>query len=268
MQQILKFFIRNQVGILFLLLLSISIGLTIQSHSYHNSKWVSSTSTVSSFFLNLKYDVTSYFSLRSENEKLHYQNKLLQEQLINFKTGEDFSTPIDSLYNIVNCHIISNSYDKTDNYVLIDVGNSDGVYEGFGVSLPNGIMGIVEKSAKHYSRVISILNTNLSINAKIKGSDQFGSLKWDANSYDEMILEDLPRSAKFKVGDTIVTGNNSLIFPQNLPIGNIKSFELDNNAGYYDIEVTLFTDMTNLDHAFVIIPDGIKEAQNLLEQDE
>jgi len=268
MQQILKFFIRNKVGILFLGLLSISIGLTIQSHSYHNSKWVSSTNTVSSFFLNLKYDVTSYFSLRSENEKLHHQNKLIQEQLINFKTHEDFSTPIDSLYNIVNCHIISNSYDKTDNFVLIDVGSKDGVKEGFGVSLPNGIMGIVEKSTKHYSRVISILNTNLSINAKIKNSNQFGSLKWEALSYREMILEDLPRSANFKVGDTIVTGNNSLIFPKNLPIGAIKSFELDNNAGYYFITVSLFTDMTNLDHAFVIIPDGIKEAQNLLEQDE
>lgn len=268
MQQILKFFIRNQVGILFLMLFTISIGLTIQSHSYHNSKWVSSTSLVSSYVLNIKYDITSYFNLKSENEKLHLQNKLQQEQLINFKTGEDFSMPIDSLYNIVNCHIISNSYDKTDNYVLIDVGSNDGIYEGFGVSLPNGIMGIVEKSGKHFSRVISILNTNLSINAKIKNSNHFGSLKWDTNSYNEMILEDLPRSANFKVGDTIVTGNNSLIFPKNLPIGVIKSFKLDDNSGYYNIGVTLFTDMTNLDHAFVILPEEIQEAKNLLEQDE
>lgn len=268
MQQILKFFIQNKVGILFLVLFCISIGLTIQAHSYHNSKWVSSTSFVSSFFLNIKYDITLYFKLESENKKLHQQNRFLQERQFNFERNGELPSLNDSIYQVINCHIISNSYDKTDNYVLVDVGTKDGVYEDFGVSLPNGIMGIVEKSTKNYSRVISILNTNLSINAKIKGSNQFGSLKWNGKSYQEMILEDLPRSAKFEIGDTVVTGNNSLIFPKDLPIGVIKSFELNVNAGYYYIEVLLFADMTNLDHAYVIIPNKIREAKKLMDKDE
>lgn len=268
MQQILKFFIQNKVGILFLMLFSLSIGLTIQSHSYHNSKWVSSTSFISSFFLDVKYDITSYFNLKTENENLQLQNSLLQEQLSNLEPKDYLSFSGDTLYKVINCHIISNSYDHTDNYVLINVGNEDGVFEGYGVSLPNGIMGIIEKSTKRYSRVISILNTNLSINAKLKGTYQFGSLKWDAQSYEEMILEDVPRSASFKIGDTIVTGNNSLIFPKDLPIGLIKTFNLNNNSGYYNIKVKLFADMTNLNSAYVILPKEIQEAKQLLEQDE
>jgi len=268
MQQILKFFIQNKVGILFLVLLSLSIGLTVKSHSYHNSKWVSSTSFISSFLLDMKYDVTSYFNLKTENENLQLQNRLLQEQLTNQGPNESLSSTVDTLYSIINCNIISNSYNKTDNYVMINVGNRDGVYEGYGVSLPNGIMGIVEKSTKKYSRVISILNTNLSINAKLKGTNQFGSLKWNAKSYDVMVLEDVPRSASFKIGDTIVTGNNSLIFPKDLPIGIIKTFNLNNNSGYYNIDVKLFADMTNLNYAYVILPKEIQEAKKLLEQDE
>lgn len=268
MQQILSFFIRNKVGILFLVLFSVSTGLTIQSHSYHNSQWVSSTSFISSYFLNLKYDITSYFNLKSENEKIHLQNRLLQEQFVNLKTENAPLIQIDSLYDIVNCHIISNSYDNIDNFVLIDVGSNDGINEGLGVSLPNGIMGIVEKTTTNYSRVISILNTNLSINAKIKGSNQFGSLKWNAKSYEKMILEDLPRSASFKIGDTIVTGNNSLIFPKDLLIGVIENFDLKDNSGYYNIEVNLFADMTNLNHAYVILPNKIQNAKNLLDQNE
>jgi len=269
MQQILRFFIQNKVGILFLMLFTISLGLTIQSHSYHNNKWVSSTSLVSSFFYNIRYDVTSYFNLKKDNEALLQQNTLLQQRLIGIndtlinKVAENNKT-----YKIIPAHIISNSYQRNDNFVLLDKGKNDGVYEGYGVSLPNGIMGVVEKSSDNYSRVISILNTNLSINAKLKNTNQFGSLKWDALNYNEMNLEDVPRSANFKVGDTVVTGSNSLIFPEGLPIGVVKSFDLKGNSGYYNIKTNLFADMTNLNQAYIIIPENIKEAQQLLDRDE
>jgi rod shape-determining protein MreC len=83
-----------------------------------------------------------------------------------------------------------------------------------------------------------------------------------------MNLEDVPRSANFKVGDTIVTGSNSLIFPEGLPIGFVKSFDLEGNTGYYNIKTKLFADMTNLNQAYIIIPENIKEAQKLLDRDE
>jgi rod shape-determining protein MreC len=269
MQQILKFFIQNKVGILFLVLFTISVGLTIQSHSYHNSKWVSSTNFVSSTFIGLKYDVTSYFSLKKENESLLIQNTYLQKEILALKDLNSSDSLIkEAPYSFISAHIISNSYNKKDNFVLLDKGQNDGVFEGYGVSVPNGIIGIVEKSTKNYSRIISILNTNLSINAKLKDSEQFGSLQWDTKLYNELLLKDLPRSANFKVGDTIVTGSNSLIFPEGLPIGVIKNFQLNENSGYFDIRVSLFADMTNLNQAYVILPKRIKEAQELLEENE
>jgi rod shape-determining protein MreC len=269
MQQIIKFFIQNKVGILFLMLFTISLGLTIQSHSYHNSKWISSTNLISSFFYDIRYDVTSYFNLKKDNEALLQQNTFLQQQLLDLKdTMGGKINENDRSYKFISAHIISNSYNRNNNFILLDKGKNNGVFEGYGVSLPNGIMGVVEESSGNYSRVISILNTNLSINAKLKNSNQFGSLKWDAVNYNEMNLEDVPRSANFKVGDTIVTGSNSLIFPEGLPIGVIKSFNLDGNSGYYNIRAQLFADMTNLNQAYIILPKKIKEARQLLEQNE
>ncbi len=269
MQQILKFFIQNKVGILFLMFFTISVGLTIQSHSYHNSRWISSTSYITSGIYDLKYDITSYFNLKEENENLLNQNAYLQ-RLILSKVDTTASDSINSIpnYTVIPAHIISNSYNKKDNFVLLDKGKNDGVFEGYGVSIPNGIIGIVEKSNNSFSRIISILNTNLSINAKLKNSDQFGSLQWDSKFYNEVLLNDLPRSANFKIGDTVVTGSNSLIFPEGIPIGVIKAFNLNENSGYFDIKVSLFADMTNLNQAYVIIPKKIKEAQDLLKEDE
>ena len=42
MQQIINFIIRNKTFLLFLLLFSVSIVFTIQSHSYHKSKFINS----------------------------------------------------------------------------------------------------------------------------------------------------------------------------------------------------------------------------------
>ncbi|MGX1024534.1 rod shape-determining protein MreC [Psychroflexus sp. MBR-150] len=265
MQQIIKFFIRNKVGILFVVLFVISIQLTIQSHTYHKSKWISSTNIFSAFLLDVRYNFTKYFELDIENEKLQLENIYLKQRLYNIKLAENDTVFLDSLYIFKPCQVISNSYSKVDNYVLINKGLSDGVDVNYAISLPNGILGIVEKSTKNYSRVISILNTNLSINAKLKGSNHFGSLQWDGSNPNTIYLQDLPRSASFNVGDTIVTGSNSLIFPENIPIGLIKDYELNENIGYYKIEVNLFEDMTNINHAYVIIPKKIKEAKRLLD---
>ena len=264
MQQIIKFFIRYKIGILFLLLFSIAISFSIQSHTYHNSKWISSTNSISALFFEFKHNLTQYFDLKKENQKLQFENNFLRQNLYNLNTITNDSVILDSLYTFKPCHVISNSYNRVDNYVLIDLGKADGVSENFAVNLPNGVLGIVEKSTQNYSRVISILNTNLSINAKLKNSNSFGSLHWDGSTPNTIYLEDLPRSASFSIGDTIVTGSNSLVFPKGIPIGSIRNYELNNNIGYYSIEIVLFEDMTNLDHAYVIIPKNIKEAQKLL----
>jgi len=269
MQQIIKFFIRNKVGILFILLFVFSIALTIQAHSYHKSKWLSSTQSVSAFILNTRYSITSYFDLKTANKKLHQENLYLKERLYNQKNEviRD-SVSQDSLFYIKACHVISNSYRKVDNYALIDIGQNDAVYENYAVTLPDGVLGIVEKSNSNFARVISILNTNLSINAKLKKSHHFGSLHWDGINPALMDLKDLPRSAKFQIGDSIVTGSNSLIFPKNIPIGKIVDFNLNENLGYYDIKVELFADMTNLDQAYVIIPKKITQAKQLMKSNE
>ena len=265
MQQILKFLIRFQVGILFLVLLGIALTLTINNHSFHQEKFISSTNVASSFFYRVKYDVVSYFNLKEDNTILQEENSYLQKQVFNLKFNESTPSTHDSLFDVIPTHVISNSYRKTRNHVLINGGEQDSIFKDYGVSLPNGILGIVEETTGHFSRVISILNTNLLINAKFKNNFQFGSLQWDGESYQHMQLNDIPRSATFNIGDTIVTGGNSLVFPEGILIGQVESYDLDNNKGYYNIKVKLFADMTNINEAYVIVPKQIGEAIKLLE---
>lgn len=67
-------------------------------------------------------------------------------------------------------------------------------------------------------------------------------------------------------GDTIVTGGMSTIFPEGIGIGTISSFQLDASQNYYNINIKLFNDMTNIGHVYIIKNLDRKEIEILEEQ--
>ncbi|GGE26301.1 rod shape-determining protein MreC [Psychroflexus planctonicus] len=247
----------------------VALFLTVEAHSYHTSKWVSSTNFISASIFEFKSGITDYIGLYSENEKLTLENTRLRNKLLNLEENAIFDQDSlilkDSTFISFPVKLISNSYLKTDNYLLLNKGEKDGMYENMGIISSQGIVGIVEETTANYARVISILNSNISINAKLKKSNHFGSLTWNAKQPNFVELVDVPRSAVIKVGDSVVTGGNSLIFPENLPIGEISDFQLNENQGYYDISIKLFNDMTSLKNLYAIQFNRREEASFLLE---
>ncbi|MFO7744897.1 MAG: rod shape-determining protein MreC [Psychroflexus sp.] len=269
MQQIILFLIKNKTGLVFIILMTIALGLTFKAHTYHNSKVVSSANFITGNILGTSESIYQYFDLETQNKILLEENELLRRKILNLSFTEDtlesnldFIT--DTLYRIQKTTVVSNYYDKIDNFLLIEGGVKDSIKEDLGVISSKGIVGIVQDVSQGYSRVISILNTNTSINAQLKKTSHFGTLTWDGKDPNILSLVDVPRSAPVRVGDTITTGGRSLIFPENVPIGIISEYELDENVGYYNISVKLFNDMTNLKHVYVIENTSKKEAYELL----
>ena len=126
-----------------------------------------------------------------------------------------------------------------------------------------GIIGIIDNTSPNYSTVMSILNKKSQINAKIKKSNHFGSLVWDGKSTGYVQLIDVPRLASIKKGDTIVTGGQSAIFPENIGIGTIANIYTEKETNYYTINIKLFNDMTNLGHVYIIKTKNREELINL-----
>lgn len=253
MQQIINFLLRYKTALLYLLLLTIALIFTVQSHSYHRSKIFNSANWLSGTVYNASNNITSYFKLTEENKELLEENKRLNKLLLNLKKTD--STRLDTTelqFTVISARIIKNSYANPDNYITINKGKNHGLKQDMGVYTDKGILGIVERTSNNYATVQSILNTKSNINAKIKNTNYFGSLTWDAKKYNEVQLEDIPRLVPLLVGDTIVTGAMSSIFPENIPIGTIKKFDLNESQSFYSITVALFNDMTNLKNVYVI----------------
>jgi rod shape-determining protein MreC len=268
MQQIFNFLIRNKNNILFLLLLSLSLFLTIQSHSFHKSKFISSANFVTGGIYGRAANIQNYFHLEDYNQRLLEENKQLRSLLANVKDTTALehvtdSTLVEGIYTFRTARVINNNYSKIDNYITLDQGSNSGIKTEYGVITSQGIVGIIDHVTKRYSRAISILNTNSRINAQLKKSFHFGSLVWDGKDPNVVQLIDVPRLAPVQEGDTIVTGGRSLIFPQGIPIGKIEDFVLDQNESYYTLNIRLFNDMTNIGHVYIIENEDKEEIKAL-----
>jgi len=254
-RQIIFFFIRNKNFLLFALLFIISIAFTIRSHSFHKSKYVSSANFFSGGIYSASSSVSDYFNLNAENKKLLEENIRLRKLLHNVsdvstETVLD-STIIPSQYSYIAAKVINNNYGRTKNNITIKKGEKDSIKLDLGVITSKGIVGIINSVSTNYATVQSILNTNSQINAKLKKTDHFGFLVWDTKDANVAQLIQIPRVAPVIVGDTIVTGGKSTIFPKGILIGTVKDFTITDDDSYL-INVALFNDMTNLNHVYII----------------
>jgi rod shape-determining protein MreC len=269
MQQIIRFLQKYRYFILFLLLEFIALAFTIQSHSYHSSKFVNSANSITGGVYKKANSINQFFNLEVENVRLLEENTRLKN-LLSLKPTQlnaNLNTIIDTTlyfqrYNYLGAKIYTNSYSRRNNILMINKGSKDGIQPEMGVVSSRGIIGVTKSVSKNYSTVISILNKYSKINVKSISDNHFGTLAWNGKDYRTVQLQDLPRQAHIKIGDTIITGGKSTIFPEGKLVGTIKDFEIENNT-FKTVNITLFNDMSSLSNVNVIQNLHKKEIQQL-----
>lgn len=274
MQQIINFLIRYKNFLLFAFLLSLSLIFTVQSHSYHKSKFINSANFLSGGIYESVSGIQEYFHLKTYNRQLLEENARLREIAKEDPfspleiTSADFDTITalrstivlpESQFHFVPAQVLNNSYAKENNFLTLKVGRKDSIAKDMGVITSKGIVGVIDNVSKKYSTVISLLNTAFQTDAKLKASDHFGTLKWDGIDPNQVQLVDMQQQAQIKVGDTIETSGRSAIFPKGIPIGSIASFELEESKNFYIISVQLFNDMTNIGHVYIVQNEDLEE---------
>ena len=130
----------------------------------------------------------------------------------------------------------------------------------------NGVLVIINFVGEHHSVAISVLNPKLRLSCKVKGSDYFGSLVWDAVSPRYAVLEEMPRHVEFAPGDTIVTSGYSSVFPEGIMVGIISDYKKQRDDNFYTLRVELSSDFSGLGYVR-IISNRQKEEQDKLEKE-
>lgn len=258
MQQIFKFIEKYRYFLLFLLLEFVALFFTINHHSYHKSKFINSANFVTGGMYKKANSINEFFSLKKENRRLADENTRLKNllALTPYKLDSMFLEHVDTVnfyqkFNFTTAKITNNSFKSRNNFLTINKGSKHSISPEMAVVNSKGIIGITHNVSKHNATVISILNRYSQINVKLKNNDHFGSLTWNGKDYKTIQLLDLPRQAQIAIGDTIMTGGKSAIFPEGILVGTIKDFKITNNVFEF-IDVTLFNDMSSLKNVNII----------------
>jgi rod shape-determining protein MreC len=288
MQQIIDFIIRKKDVVVYLILLIFSLTLVFNSNYFHKSKVLIFSNSIANYSTeNFNY-LNEYFELKKINSSLLEENLVLKNQLekINKNISLDSLTNINFSYK--NAKVISNNLSSFKNRLVINKGIKDGLKTEMGVISSDGIVGIIDNTTKRYSSIMSILNIEMKINAKVKRTEHFGTLEWDGFDTRHLTLNDISETAKIKVGDSIITGGMSLIFPEGINIGTISKIisqnethsntkgkaikisvrddsiiDYDIRENYLNIEVKLHNDMSNLNNVYIIESFNKKEFQKI-----
>jgi rod shape-determining protein MreC len=257
MRNLLRFIVRHHFIILFILFETIAFFLLFRYNTFHKAKIVTLTHSIRGGFSRGFINIKEYLSLRQENRKLIEENNKLYNLLkssYRITSFESFNVN-DSVYKrkyiYTNAKVINNSTNKQYNYITLNKGKSHGIEQDMAVLSNDGIVGIVKDVTDNYSLVISLLNRNFKVNAKIKRTGYFGPLLWTGKGHSKAILTDIPHHVKILIGDTVVTSGYSAIFPEGYMIGITSDYKLK-GGNYYEITVDLATDFKNLSSVQVV----------------
>ena len=108
-----------------------------------------------------------------------------------------------------------------------------------------------------------MLHRDLKINARFKKNGAYGSLSWQGNHHKRMKLLDVSTLNPIAIGDTIVTGGMSYYFPYGIPIGTVLDFKKPDFEGYYDIDVELFSNLTQKEFVYILRNNQLNQLKQL-----
>lgn len=274
MKTLLDFLAKYYHWLIFIILEVVSFVLLFQFNHYQNSVWLTTANAVVGRIDSWERSVLNYLTLGQVNEQLMRRNLLLQQNNdeLQRRLAEltHDSTQTERLLaerlqgvRLLPAKVVTNSVMRRDNYITISAGEADGVEPEMGVVSGTGIVGIVYMTSRHYSIVMPLLNQHSRISCRLRDSQYFGYLRWEGDNPLHAVLDDIPRHARFKVGDIVETSGFSSIFPPGIFVGRVRAISNSDDGLSYKLKVLLGTDFSRLQDVCVVAQEFQTEVSEL-----
>ncbi len=260
MHKLIEFIRSVYLVVLFVALEALAIGYYARSTYYTQARLLARSNAAAGFVHELFAGAHRYFRLEAENRMLIERVATLEERLAQYDEAANIdrlrSYILDiqeSKYRVMTATVISNSINRSQNFITIDRGRRDGVVPDMAVLAPNGAMlGYVVDCTDRYAVVMPVLNTSFRASGKLAGADYFGSVYWDGADPHVVSLGELSKYAEPQRGQEVVTTGFSQFFPENVLIGRIESVSMNETRSAYTVRVRLAADLARLTDVILV----------------
>jgi rod shape-determining protein MreC len=258
-------FIRRHFNFLFFVVLQIiALSFLFRYNKFHEAAFLNVSTEVTGRFYERYNSVEYYFQLKKTNESLVQENLRLRQQL-----KENFEAPdsnqrlfYDTIrtdsgrftpkWLLMEAKVVNNTISLPANYLTIHRGFKQGVRQNLGVTGSQGIVGQVINVSENFAIVMSVLNPNFKLVARLKKGGENGTIYWDGVNPAIISMRGIPRSANVVVGDTVLTSPLDREFSANLMVGTISEVVPDNTSNFYNLKLKLATNFSNIEYAYVL----------------
>lgn len=278
MRNLFNFIIRNSHWLVAILLVAFSFYLVFAQNAYQRSVYLTSANHVTGWLYTVSGNVSSFFLLKKNNQELLARNAQLEKEL-HAGIAQIDSLHTDEMIGInafmpdsanhlqfgfIPAEVVNLSFSGVNNFITINKGRNQGIKPDMGVISQRGVVGVVANVSANFAVVIPVIHSKFRLSARLKHSENYGSLSWDGRNIREAQIQELPRHEMFRKGDTVLT-SFSRIFPRNLIIGCVSSIGRSKDDNFNTFNVELATDFYTLQDVLVI-DDRFYEEQKALEE--
>jgi rod shape-determining protein MreC len=257
MRNLLNFLERYNNLIIFLILEGIALYFLATRNYYQNTRVINGFRMITYRMEEKINNTKSYFNLREINEVLASENTTLRNSINRLARNNNsvFLSVSDTIYQqqyqYTMARLTSNSVNKQKNFFTINKGTSSGLRNDMGIISEGGVAGVIVGCSENFSIVMSVLNLDFRVSARIRSNGYFGSLSWDGKDCRKVLLSDIPQHVEVNVGDTIETTGYSAIFPEGVIIGTVLDYEKP-GSDFYLITVLLKNDFRKMQYVNVV----------------
>lgn len=193
--------------------------------------------------------------LREELEQKEFMHSLLEElkaentRLLKLLDLREMIPEFETVAARVIAREPSNWY----NAITINVGSRQGIEVDMPVITHRGLVGRVMSVGHQQAQVLLLLDQRSSVGGMIQKTREPGIVKGFAGEEENLRLLYLPREAKIRAGDSVVTSGLGGVFPKGLIVGSVIEVKAEEYGLSQYAVVRAAADFHHLEEVLVIV---------------
>lgn len=205
----------------------------------------------------------NYDEMETENKQLREKVAQLEQQVRDAQVALDENERLRVLTGLVEANptfhydmaeVIARSPGQWATTISIDKGSLAGVSENDLVVTAEGMVGYVSMVAPTYSKVTTVLDTNMHAGALVTRTRESGIAQGDYELMGSgmLRLSYLGKDSDVVIGDTVQTSGEGGIFPKGIMIGTVERVMIEDNGMDNYAVIRPFVDPATVTDVYVI----------------
>ncbi len=202
--------------------------------------------------------VETNHKLRLENTKLAYENFQLQDALLeNIRLHKLLKFKQTSNLQYTTARIIGFSPLNFVTGYTLAISDNNPVQKNSAVITSEGLVGKIIKISSGFAICQNLLDANSKVSVRIQRNRELGIVSWDGAK--QLLLENIPNTIEVRQGDVLFTSGMSQIYPRNIKVGVVLSFQKREDELFQTIHVKPAVPFNKIEEVYILQPGVVDE---------